>query len=169
MDRTCRFCQVPLLRGVCPDCGVKPDDGPEATGVELYAGSDCAFRTGGWQCRWGRYANPHEREGLVFCKVHAVGLRMKLSTMDDLFEVLLELRADAQKRQRPHSITCYDGSGGWLYGCELHDCLPGGQPKPGFFVPFHWLPIEQCWKMLTGHDALPAVAVVSDSRKATAV
>ena len=157
----------------CPDCGrsnVKEKcracgwriggAGEKESAHEPYSGSECEFRQGGWSCRHGRWATSRNR-GFVLCDVHEEAVKRGASSLDDLYEILCGVRADRQQRTDPENISAADGRGGWLRGWAPPASHPH-QPAPaGRYIPFHWLPIETCWKLLTGHDVLPAVATTA--------
>lgn len=154
---TCPECGRAQVQDRCRGCGWKAPSAQQVEAAQtLRDASPCAFRTGTWQCRWARWSS--RPDDLVFCEVHAEGLRVGVVTVDDLFEIFWGMRVEAQARRSVDRLACRDGRGGWLYGWAPPASDPHAAAPVGRFVPFWWLPVEVAWKILTGYEVLPASA-----------
>jgi hypothetical protein len=166
----CPECGKAGAKEKCGECGWKAPN-PAGEGRKSPIGNDdpllphqCEFKTGAWRCQHVRYAT--KKSGLVFCEVHAEALRQDVSSLPATLRVLLDIRESTQKYRAPGTLARRGLDGEWEIGW-----IPGpGQTavdmpmgKPARFIPFHWLPLEECWKQLTGLDTLPEAAPAEPS------
>ena len=157
----CELCQVPCVRGKCPECG-RAAKGQDEPPRKNSVGNDnptvphrCAFKTGDWRCRWGKYDN--RRTEFVLCPVHDEGLRRNITGTAEMFALLVELREYFQEK--------YDFT-------QFLDVKGIRAYKQGRLAavdrPFFWKPIEVCWQGMTGLP-LPVHAQVVEGQAALAL
>jgi len=121
----------------------------------------CSYKTGAYQCGWGELAR--QSRDFVLCPVHAESLKRGVTDLSGMFAILMAERALVRGRSDPEDY--FNGAmleewkrRRWTEELSREEALAAMS-----VLPFHWQPIESCWRTITGHD-LPSGYVMTSPR-----
>ena len=143
----CPECDRENIKKTCPACGWSAQPERERVAIESYHLSQtdplrsvaCAWRTGEWPCRWGKFTR--EKDARIFCDFHAEALRQNMTQTHDLWVLFL--------KEREFHVRTYPAASIVVMAADL---------KTGDHTPFWHRPIAEQWRVLTGLP-LPAMAM----------
>lgn len=140
MKNFCDRCQVPTVKGQCPECHAKVGrPQPQAKEYKPHAlrSRQCDFKTGLFQCQWGQYVR---HDGTVYCPFHDRAIKEGIVKPSEQWDLL------QKEREYMHEHYPFES---FLSGEDLHRFSQKGSSAVQD-PPVWYLPIEEQWKMLTG-------------------